>query len=115
MTRQYISGDTVPESGIYRVAHHEHRLPHEVTLLEGQRFPACSKCDLAVRFSLLRQVSGIHDRREQILLYRLPEVEAPADSVPDSLPDFRDGSVSAGEKDKKQHKPRAKAQRKGKL
>jgi hypothetical protein len=33
------TGVAVPESGIYRVSHSQHRLPHEVTLLKDQQFP----------------------------------------------------------------------------
>src|SRR3569623_1634821 len=44
------TGQNVPESGIYRVVHAEHRLPHEVTLLRGEAFPRCAKCADQVEF-----------------------------------------------------------------
>jgi hypothetical protein len=56
--KKYRPGDVVPESGIYRVTHDAHRLMHEATLLEGQRFPICKKCNHDVRFELRRQVKN---------------------------------------------------------
>lgn len=49
----YRVGDLVPFSGIYHVAHGDHRLPHEITLLAGHIFPHCSQCGDAVTFELL--------------------------------------------------------------
>jgi hypothetical protein len=43
--RKFASGEAVPKSGIYSVVHRQHRLPHEVTMLAGQMFPACGKWD----------------------------------------------------------------------
>ena len=34
--RKFLSGEVVPKSGIYKVTHTQHRLPHEVTVLSGQ-------------------------------------------------------------------------------
>jgi hypothetical protein len=107
----FTSGEIVPSSGIYKVTHAEHRLPHLVTLLEGQRFPACSKCGEAVRFQLVRSASGLQDRREQILLYNLPELEADAESA---APEDGDPStLDSADPTKQRRKPRAKAHRKG--
>jgi hypothetical protein len=68
--------DVVPQSGIYRVRHQNHRLPHEVTLLRDQHFPRCSKCQDAVMFELVRAAKGQTEvRTEQsvrIYLYELP-------------------------------------------
>jgi hypothetical protein len=36
------TGDTVPETGIYRVTHALHRLPHEIVILRDEHFPRCS-------------------------------------------------------------------------
>ena len=47
------TGETIKESGIYRVHHNQHRLPHEVTLLQGQDFPRCTRCDDGVSFELV--------------------------------------------------------------
>jgi len=54
--KKYRPGDLVPESGVYRVMHDAHRLMHEATLLEGDKFPICRQCNLAVRFELRRAV-----------------------------------------------------------
>jgi hypothetical protein len=56
--KKYRPGDIVPESGIYRVMHESHRLMHEATLLEGQRFPICKQCKYSVRFELRRAVKN---------------------------------------------------------
>ena len=56
--KKYRPGDVVPESGIYRVTHDSHRLMHEATLLQDQRFPICKKCKHAVRFELRRAVKN---------------------------------------------------------
>src|SRR3954470_23957576 len=57
MAETYKTGDLVPQSGIYRVAHSEHRLPHEVTLLRSNPFPPCAQCGSEVNFKLLRAVT----------------------------------------------------------
>jgi hypothetical protein len=68
--------EVVPHSGIYRVHHRKHRLPHEVMLLKDQHFPRCAKCQNAVIFKLVRVVSAATDDtrgyRAQICLYELP-------------------------------------------
>lgn len=69
------TGDLVPESGIYRVHHSGHRLPHEVTLLQGQRFPRCGKCADAVEFEPIMIAPTMPERRGQIVLYELPVLE----------------------------------------
>jgi hypothetical protein len=56
--KKYRPGDMVPESGIYRVTHDSHRLMHEATLLQDQRFPLCRKCKHDVRFELRRAVKN---------------------------------------------------------
>ena len=53
----YKISEVVPHSGIYRVTHGEHRLPHEVTLLRANPFPPCSKCEHRVHYQLLRAVT----------------------------------------------------------
>ena len=73
------SGDTVPHSGVYRVAHSEHRLPHEVTLLRTAAFPPCSKCGTDVTFKLLRPVTVESFR---VVLNSLPEIEGPPPFAP---------------------------------
>src|SRR5579859_2226 len=50
-------GTEVQKSGVYRVFHHKHRAPHDVILMQSEKFPACSKCGAAVRFQLLKAAS----------------------------------------------------------
>jgi hypothetical protein len=45
-------GDVAVETGVYRVSHAQHRLPHEVVVLRGDRFPRCAKCIGDVSFEL---------------------------------------------------------------
>ena len=49
-----VTGQEVPSSGIYRVFHGEHRLPKELVLIAGNKFPRCGKCSNAVRFELVK-------------------------------------------------------------
>lgn len=59
----YKPGDIVPESGIYRVTHDpRHADPHEVTCIEGRRFPTCKNCDHP-RFALVKAAKHIKDQR----------------------------------------------------
>lgn len=51
---EFVPGDTVPLSGVYRVEHKSHRLMHEATLLGNSRFPRCKRCGDAVRFNMAR-------------------------------------------------------------
>lgn len=72
------TNEIVPQSGIYRVRHKKHRLPHEVTLLEDQRFPRCAKCHNAVKFEMVRGVTFTQESLRQfpqIRLYELPDLE----------------------------------------
>lgn len=50
------TGLLVPESGIYRVIHVGHRLPHAVTICKGETFPRCAKCADLVVFELIQKV-----------------------------------------------------------
>jgi hypothetical protein len=49
-------GELVPESGLYCIEHHSHRLMHTLTLAANIRFPRCKRCGDSVRFILLRKV-----------------------------------------------------------
>jgi hypothetical protein len=74
----YKTDAVIPESGIYRVTHADHRLPHEVTLLKGERFPKCQKCSSAVAFELLRSLkygSAVKDFAWRVSLYELPVLD----------------------------------------
>lgn len=50
----------VTVSGIYKIVHDRHRLPHECVLVVGQRFPDCRQCGQSVRFELVlsRETDG---------------------------------------------------------
>jgi hypothetical protein len=74
------SSDRIPTSGIYRVIHAQHRLAHEVTLVEGQVFPPCAKCRDEVRFELVRGVPAL-ERRGSVSLYALPVLEEEEDAA----------------------------------
>jgi len=75
MEHTFKSTEKIPESGIYRVVHAQHRLPHEVTLLKGQVFPPCARCHDEVRFELVRTLPSPWDRRGSVSLYELPVLE----------------------------------------
>ncbi len=70
--KQFLCGDKIPESGIYRVVHSNHRLPHEVTLLCDQLFPKCIRCEDSVYFELVRSAPDITLAPFKVALYALP-------------------------------------------
>jgi hypothetical protein len=78
-TPHFPNGRSRSDSGIYRVRHEKHRLPHEVTLLKDQQFPRCSKCKDAVVFELIRTVDADPNVRSKdsmrIYLYEIPALE----------------------------------------
>lgn len=51
---EFETGSLIPESGVYRVIHGAYRLPSEVTLVKGEKFPRCAKCGDGVIFQLVR-------------------------------------------------------------
>lgn len=75
---EFRTGQRIRESGIYRVMHAEHRLPHEVTLLKGAQFPRCSKCKNAVRFEAIALAPGLDSLRERVTVYELPPINEEA-------------------------------------
>jgi hypothetical protein len=73
--RAFLETDAIaPETGIYRVMHTPHRLPHEVLILKGEHLPRCAGCSTAVLFEL---VHVAHDlcRGFQYRIYELPVIE----------------------------------------
>ena len=58
-------GSIVPESGIYDVIHCEQHKPHDrkhqVTCIEGKRFPPCRDCGTDVQYQLFRGAIHIAD------------------------------------------------------
>ena len=79
--KQFRCGEKILKSGIYRVVHEKHRLPHEVTLLSGQLFPRCMKCEAMVYFELLRSAPDNDFAPFRVALYALPAEEEEQDSV----------------------------------
>lgn len=72
------TGEVIKDSGIYRVHHSNHRLQHEVTVVQGQQFPRCAKCDDEVMFELIQAAAPDfirNDEKLRIYLYELPELE----------------------------------------
>jgi hypothetical protein len=70
--KQFRCGEKIVESGIYRVFHRNHRLPHEVTLLRDQLFPRCVNCEDSVYFELVRSAPDIALGPFKVALYALP-------------------------------------------
>lgn len=59
----YQPADEIPQSGVYQVLHYRHRLSHDATILQGDKFPGCSECGSNVRFRLVRAAPMIKDDR----------------------------------------------------
>jgi len=77
-SRHFETGAVVPETGIYRVVHASHRLPHEVVILKSERFPRCAKCDGAVLFDLVHAAPELF-QHARYRVYELPVLEDEAD------------------------------------
>jgi hypothetical protein len=66
--------EVVPTTGIYTVHHAEHRLPHDVILNAGDKFPRCSKCGIVVTFALVREdLAGF--AHNPVHIYELPDLD----------------------------------------
>jgi hypothetical protein len=48
---RFVPGAVAPRSGVYRVHHYAHRMPHLVTLTSGTVLPECKRCGDKVRFA----------------------------------------------------------------
>lgn len=73
-------GEAISITGIYRVFHAQHRVSHEVTLLAGEVFPRCAKCNSDVRFELITQ--ALHAKADSDFRIRLFEVPHPQEESP---------------------------------
>ena len=71
----YKTGHRIPESGIYKVTHLQHRLPHEVTLIKGETFPRCAKCGDLVSFELVHSAPDQGALSTSIHIYALPDLD----------------------------------------
>ena len=47
----HYAGQIVPQTGLYRVFHYRHRLPHDAVIRQGELFPTCDKCGQRVMFA----------------------------------------------------------------
>jgi hypothetical protein len=74
------TGEIVAETGIYRVVHSPHRLPHEVLIRKDERFPRCCKCSKSVTFSLVHAAPELF-WRTVYHVYELPVIEEDAAST----------------------------------
>ena len=73
---RFHTDEIIRQSGIYKVRHKKHRLPHDVPLLRGQYFPRCAQCDTAVVFELVKAAMDEAEAgTSQIRLYELPVIE----------------------------------------
>jgi len=54
MGNSFHPGQIVPRTALYEVTHGPHRLMHRATLMEGDLFPRCRRCQEQVRFTLVR-------------------------------------------------------------
>lgn len=54
-------GERAPESGIYRVVHYAHRLPHDVTIPKDTMLPPCGHCGERARFVFLHPAPVMTD------------------------------------------------------
>lgn len=69
------AGEKIPETGVYRVFHTQHRVSHEVILLVGEKFPRCSQCETDVHFELLQSIPEIEQDADFIRIYEIPHPE----------------------------------------
>ncbi len=67
----YATGDIAPVTGIYRVVHNAHRLPHEVMIRRNDNFPCCAKCCDDVLFDLVHATPDLY-QHEGYRIYELP-------------------------------------------
>lgn len=75
---RFCTDEIVRQSGIYKVRHKKHRLPHEVSLFRDQQFPRCAQCQNAVIFELVRAAADEDEAvtsSSRICLYELPVLE----------------------------------------
>jgi hypothetical protein len=81
--RFHRTGLKIPRSGMYKVTHSRHRLPPQVTLLEGETFPRCARCARSVNFELIEPaydseevnipiVSELHEEADDLIAEVLP-------------------------------------------
>lgn len=85
MDRKFQTGQRIPASGIYRVKHRQHRLPHVVTLIKNETFPRCVKCGNLVDFELVLAAEDYREAEASVRIYALPDLDDRRRSKPLSL------------------------------
>src|SRR4051812_42688304 len=81
-TRLFSTGEQILTSGIYRVIHAAHRLPHECTLIQGQVFPRCAKCGDLVEFECVATAPHWKSGPTRTInLHELPELPQDSEQV----------------------------------
>jgi hypothetical protein len=60
-------GMKVHHSGTYRAFHALHRIPHEVKLIAGYRFPPCSRCREKVEFELVKANPSMNKKNSPLV------------------------------------------------
>ena len=71
MAQQFRPGQIVPQSGVYRITHDPQHadMPHEVTVIQGRRFPTCRHCK-GISFELVHaakhvgEIDHLHDAEQ---------------------------------------------------
>ncbi len=59
--QQFHPGEKAVFAGVYKVVHgSNHELPHYVTVLSGDTFPACVGCGRHVRFEIAISATRLH-------------------------------------------------------
>jgi hypothetical protein len=54
---EWLAGAMVRRGGVYRVTHRGHRPTHDAILQQGDVFPVCRKCGMAVSFEFVQPLS----------------------------------------------------------
>jgi len=54
---RFVPGAVAPRSGVYRVHHYAHRMPHLVTVIKGMTFPECQRGGDKVRFFSINEAA----------------------------------------------------------
>jgi hypothetical protein len=50
----WLAGAVVRRAGVYSVTHRAHRPTHQAVLQQGETFPACRTCGMAVEFDFVQ-------------------------------------------------------------
>jgi hypothetical protein len=58
-SKTYRAGQPVPCTGLYRVSHYQHRLPHDVFITQDRLFPPCRRCGERVSFKLSASANSL--------------------------------------------------------